>query len=78
MQKNFMKVYNIGYSPHRRVYAIDRFSKEDYFPNQEQKDLILYRSFMNSSAWNMVNEVLKSEESEILSLRKRSAMHDDV
>lgn len=76
--EKFYESLQYRYSPHRRVYAIDRFSKEDYFPNQEQKDLILYRSFMNSSAWDMVNEVLQSEESEILSLRKRSAMHDDV
>lgn len=76
-------------SPHKRVYAIDRFSGEDYFPNQEQKDLMLYYSFMNSSAWDMINEVLQSEDDEILKLlnqegnsltllRKRSAMHDDM
>lgn len=76
-------------SPHKQVYAIDRFSGEDYFPNQEQKDLTRYRSFMNSFAWDMINEALQSEDDEILSLmnqegisltllRKRSAMHDDV
>ena len=44
---------------------------------------------MNSSAWDMINEVLQSEDDETLKLlnqegnsltllRKRSAMHDDM
>lgn len=76
-------------SLHKRVYTIDRLSGEDYYPNQEQKDLMLYYSFMNSSAWDMINEVLQSEDDETLKLlnqegnsltllRKRSVMHDDM
>lgn len=76
-------------SPHKKVYAIDRFSGEDYSSSQEQKDLMRYHFFMNSSAWDMVNDVLQNEEDKTLILmnqgglsltllRKRSAMHDDV
>lgn len=58
MQRNFIKVYFYRQNPHKRVYTIDRFHREDYYPYQEQRDLERYKFYMNSFAWDMVNEVL--------------------
>ena len=74
-------------SPHKAVYASEKFNKNDYSDLSRAKGFIKDKIFMNTRPWDEINAALEEDETSCLSisnglsltlLRKRSALHDDV
>lgn len=59
--------------------CIVEYENEDYYENQEQKDLKNYKRFINSSAYDDIREVESGigKQLTLSSLRKISSMYDD-